>query len=84
MIAETIVNVICMSHSRVSAVHERSGKGTPDESRVELKVNLQAKHSAFSNWLKEERLGTYPHLIQVATWTKLVRGYMVSHYQLTT
>lgn len=84
MIAETTVNVICMSHSRVSAVNGRSGKGTPDETRVELEVNFQAKHSAFSNWLKEEGLGTYPHLTQVATRTKLVKGHMVSHYQLTT
>lgn len=45
-------------HTVVSAVNGRSGKGTPDESRVELKVNLQAKHSAFSNLLKEEGLGT--------------------------
>lgn len=41
----------------------KSGKGNPNESRVELEMNLQAKHSALlteddniSNWLQRGRM----------------------------
>lgn len=40
--------VISISHSRDSFVSGKSCKDTPDESRVEFKKNLQAKHFASS------------------------------------
>lgn len=46
MVDETIEEGICTSQSRNSVVSEKSGKGNPNESRIELENNLQAKHSA--------------------------------------
>lgn len=48
MIAKPRELAICTSFNRDSVLSGKSGKGTPEESRVEIKENLQAKRSALS------------------------------------